>query len=351
MSQSPDLDRIKSHFQKTADNRLPYVEFPRETRAKTFIGKAPQTISFPSPQKKTALPQGDSLSPRPSSGEWTALDRAIGNGRFQQRQSQQHWPCVVVTGSAGGTGKTLLLASLAAQWSLSGRPVILLDLTASSFLSFLFLGKKKTESIRMGKVWTTYARQGETIPLLSVRLESSFFGSGETEWALSDLYHELRLEAPSLLPASAKILPLILIDLPLFPSSLIGEAAEMSPLVLLPVLPEIPSLLAAKEMENCFERTEAEKRLYVERFYILNRLDETRLIHQNLASRFQWLLGSRLCPHSIADNPLLEDLLARGHSFLDMPSENASPVLCDRIGRWIMEKAEILARQDKIRAG
>ena len=351
MSQSPDLDRIKSYFQTTNDNRIPYVEFPTEPKKNSPTGTRSRTVSFPPPQKKPSLSPGDSLAFRPSTGEWTALDRAIGKGRSQQRQSEQHWPCVLVTGSAGGTGKTLLLASLAAQWSLSGRPVILLDLTASSFLSFLFLGKKKTESVRMGKIWTTYACQGETIPLLSVRFQSPSFGSGETECAFMDLYHELRMETPSLLTLSSGTFPLILVDIPLSPPSLLEEASEMSPLVLLPVLPEIPSLLASKEMENFFERTETEKGLYCERFYILNRLDETRSIHQSLAARFQWLLGARLCPHTIADNPLLEDLLARGHNFLDLPAEGASPVLCDRIARWVMEKAEILARQEKIRAG
>ena len=351
MSQSPDLDRIKSHFQKTGEEPFPYVEFPQEQTKPPLSGARARTVSLPPPSRNPPLPSRESLLPRIATGEWAALDRAIGKGRSLQRQSEQHWPCVLVTGSAGGTGKTLLAASLAAQWSLSGRPVVLLDLNASSFLSFLFLGKKKTESVRAGKIWTTYARPGEAIPLLSVRFQSPLSGSGGTECAFSDLYHEIRLEAPSLFPLSPRTLPLILVDMPLYPPSLIEEAAGMSPLVLLPTLPEIPSLLAAKEMENFFERTEADRGLYFERYYILNRINENRPLHQNLAARFQWLLGSRLCPVTIAENPAMEDLLANGHSFLNLPTENQAPVLSDRIARWVMEKSDVLSRHEASRAG
>ena len=351
MSQSPDLERIKAHFQTTDDASVPYVEFRQETRKLSPSGTGARTVRFAPPPRKIPLPPGDALATQPASGEWTALDRAIGRSRTSPRQPEQHWPCVLVTGPAGGTGKTLLLASLAARWSLSGRPVVLLDLTSSSFLSFLFLGIKKSESVRTGKIWTTYARPGETLPLLSIRFQSPLFGAGEPECAFSDLYHEIRMEVPALLPLSSHTLPLILVDLPLSPPALIEEATGMSPLVLLPLLPEIPSLLAAKEMENFFERTEAEKGLYTERYYILNRLDETRSFHQNLAGRFQWLLGSRLCPVTIPDNPSMEDRLAKGQSFLDMPDENVSLLLCDRIARWALDKADMLARQEKIRAG
>lgn len=353
MSQSPDLDRIKSYFQMARrGEESPYVEFrPDVQNVSLSAESAPRKSLSPPPLRKTPPSPPEPLPVPPSSDELPALDRAIGISRPTIVQPEKRWPVVLITGPAGGTGKTLLLASLAVQWALMGRPAVVLDLSPSSFLSFLFLGQQKTETARSGKIWTSFFMNGEKIPLLSVRMDPPFYSPTGTDLAFTDLYHEIRKEAPALYTFPKHPVPLILLDLPMANRVLFEEAVGFGPLVIAPLIPEIPSLLAAKEMENFFERAETEKGTYCERYYIINRLHHGNAFHHHLSGRFEWLLKSRLCPLSIPENPSLEALLAKGENFLGIHSDVEFPAVFEQVSRWVLDRIDLLTRTGNARTG
>jgi cellulose biosynthesis protein BcsQ len=352
VSQSPDLDRIKSYFQMSRrGEESPYVEFRQDAQKMSLPAESarPRPLSPPvrTPPRQPVTP----VPVPPSSDELPALDRAIGKSRPTIVQTEKRWPAVLITGPAGGTGKTLLLASMAAQWALMGRSVIVLDLSPSSFLSFLFLGQQKTETARAGKIWTSFFMNGEKIPLLSVRMDPPFYSRSGTDLAFTDLYHEIRKEAPALYSFPHHPTPVILLDLPMANRSLFEEAVDFGPLVIAPLIPEIPSLLAAKEMENFFDRAEAEKGIYCERYYIINRLHHGNSFHNHLAGRFDWLLNTRLCPLSIPENPALETLLAKGENFLGIQSDIEFPAVFEQVSRWVLDRLDLQVRTGSARTG
>lgn len=359
MSQSPDLEQIMSYFQ-TESGGAPsrYVEFPRTPLApvKPLPGKRRiQTLPPPAPPPPTPEPSTPELSITPEksstalSGEWPALDAILGKERTGRPTSIRKWPTILMTGSVGGTGKTLLLASIAARLALRGRPVIVVDLNGTSYLPFLFIGSHKVSTTRMGRIWTSFFHEGVQIPLLSVRTDGPLSGATDPgiDLSFSDLYNEIRAEAPALVSLPDLPLPLILVDLDASGRPIFEETVTRAQIALSPVAPEIPSLLAAKEMENYFGTLESGKGIYCERYYIINRLSGDNPFHAHLRSRFESLLSRRLCPVIIPEDPLLESLLARGEPFLTILSRIGVSRAIEETGRWLLDRCESLERTEQ----
>jgi cellulose biosynthesis protein BcsQ len=358
MSQSPDLERIMSYFQ-TESGGAPsrYVEFPLTPPApvKPLPGKRRgQTLPPPAPPPPTPEPSITlEESSAALSGEWPALDAILGKGRTGRPTSRRQWPTILMTGSVGGTGKTLLLASIGATLALRGRPVIVVDLNGTSYLPFLFIGSHKVSTTRMGRIWTSFFHEGVQIPLLSVRTDGPLSGTTDPgiDLSFSDLYNEIRAEAPALVSFPDLPLPLILVDLDASGRPIFEETVTRAQIALSPVAPEIPSLLAAKEMENYFGMLESGKGIYCERYYIVNRFSGDNPFHAHLRNRFESLLNRRLCPVIIPEDPLLESLLARGEPFPGTLSKIGIFRANEDIGRWLLEKCEALDRTEQAREG
>jgi hypothetical protein len=366
MSQSPDLERIMSYFHKGAETEATYVEFP-STLPKPVRPQPepPRTRPIPAPPRPAPPPVERPVSVPPAHrpaphfqgpalpGEWPALDEALRKGLPEGAGTEGAWTPILMTGLAGGTGKTLLLTLLATTLALRNTPVILVDLNGSSFIPFLFIGCHRVETTRVGRAWTSYFHEGRQIPLLSVRVEGPFSGDPDsgTDLTFSDLYHEIRAEAPALFPFSDAARPTILIDLAASARPVFEETVSRSRLVLSPIIPEIPSLLSVKELENYFEALETGKGIYCERFYLPNRFSGENPFHAHLLGKFQWLLNRRLCPVVVPEDPALGSFLAQGETFRRLLVQNGITHTLGPVLGWLAEKCEALNRIERSKEG
>jgi cellulose biosynthesis protein BcsQ len=69
--------------------------------------------------------------------------------------------------------------------------------------------------------------------------------------------------------------------------------------------------------------------------YVLNRYDDSRAMHRQVESRLKALLGSRLLPVVISEEPLMDEALSRGLTVSDYAPECSAAVELDALARWL----------------
>ncbi len=213
----------------------------------------------------------------------------------------------------GGTGVTSIAAGLARTLAGSGLRVLLADTCAHSLLSRLFGGSE----VRPGVVRHFVPVTGQTnqmISLVSLGIDNLAGDDGEQYRILDDFIR------------GAARMDRIVWDLSGAPLEWAAKVLSISPQILIPLLPNMNSMVQLRATERFINRCHEEDPA-AQMHYVLNHFDESDPLHVDIRGRFRQMLGRQMLPIALRQSPLVDEALSRGKTVVDHAP--ASPLVAD----------------------
>jgi cellulose synthase operon protein YhjQ len=325
---------------------------PAPAKGRTSSAQRPPYVADPSgpawlyaPQTPLAAPQRPasnaySSSPSQSSvadtlqhsrervaARWFALKGVFEQpGQEQQeapiRQKETRTPVLAVFSLAGGVGKTSLVATLGRALSSLGEKVLLTDTTSHGLLPFYF----GASELRQGVVRTFSPPSGSTdAPIYLVSYDVDQRGSED------DVQQELVEE----IAANSKGTHRILLDLTPGSGWIARRMAAMNPTVLVPLAPDMNSVISLQAVEKYFSGLVDSDGRPVQPYFVINQFDASLPLHLDVREVLRRQLGDRLLPFVIRRAPAVSEALAEGMTVMDYAPE--TPIADDyqSVAAWL----------------
>jgi cellulose synthase operon protein YhjQ len=238
------------------------------------------------------------------------------------RQKETRTPVLAVFSLAGGVGKTSLVATLGRALSSMGEKVLLTDTTSHGLLPFYF----GASELRQGTVRTFSPPSGSTdapIYLVSYEVDQKT----EDEQSQDQLVEEI--------VNNSRGTHRILLDLNVSTSWLIRSMSRMSPTVLVPVGPDMNSVISLQAVEKFFSGVHDGDGRPLQPYYVLNQFDTSLPLHLDIREVMRRQLGDRLLPFVIRRAPAVSEALAEGMTVVDYAPD--APVAADylNLATWL----------------
>lgn len=235
-------------------------------------------------------------------------------------------PLLAVFSLSGGVGKTSLLATLGRALSAEAEKVAVADTTAQGLLPIYF-GSDQARGRGLAG-----AAGGEVPISLSVH---DVLGSGE---------HEREVVVDEILQ-SGQGSDRLLIDVATGASWLVRRLVELHPTVLVPVAPDMNSVISMQAIERQFRGlVDAAGRALLP-FYVLNQFDAALPLHLDVREVFRRQLGDRLLPYAICRSPLVSEALAEGMTVFDYAPDARVSLDYKQIANWLRSISPPAAEQ------
>ena len=241
------------------------------------------------------------------------------------RQKETRTPVLAVFSLAGGVGKTSLVATLGRALSSLGEKVLLTDTTSHGLLPFYF----GASELRQGVVRTFSPPSGSTdAPIYLLSYDVDEMGD---EAAQEELVEELR--------NNSKGTHRILLDLTPGSGWVVKRMARMNPTVLVPLAPDMNSVISLQAVEKYFNGVVDSDGRPVQPYYVINQFDASLPLHLDVREVLRRQLGDRLLPFVIRRAPAVSEALAEGMTVVDYAPETAIAEDYQTAALWLREIA------------
>ncbi len=259
---------------------------------------------------------------------WYALKGVFeqpGNERAEPqpvRQKETRTPVLAIFSFAGGVGKTSLVATLGRSLSSLGEKVLLTDTTSHGLLPFYF----GASELRAETVRTFSPPSGSTdAPIYLVNYAVDQLAGDEA----------VQEHVAEEITKSGRGAHRVLLDLTANTGWLIARMAHLSPTVLVPLAPDMNSIISLQAIEKFIHGINGPDGTPIKVFYVLNQFDASLPLHLDVREVLRRQLGERLLPIVIRRAPAVSEALAEGMTIIDYASD--APVAEDylNVANWL----------------
>ncbi|MBB5346009.1 cellulose synthase operon protein YhjQ/BcsQ [Tunturibacter empetritectus] len=238
------------------------------------------------------------------------------------RQKETRTPVLAVFSLAGGVGKTSLVATVGRALSSMGEKVLLTDTTSHGLLPFYF----GASELRHGTVRTFSPPSGSTdapIYLVSYDVDQKTTDEEAQELLAEEII------------SNGRGAHRILLDLTVGSSWIVRRMARMSPTILVPVAPDMNSVISLQTVEKFFSGVNDGDGRPLQPFYVLNQFDTSLPLHLDVREVMRRQLGDRLLPFVIRRAQSVSEALAEGMTVVDYAPD--APVAEDylNLATWL----------------
>jgi cellulose synthase operon protein YhjQ len=213
-------------------------------------------------------------------------------------------PSMAVFSLAGGVGKTSLVATLGRALSARGERVLLVDTAAFGLLPFFFGATDQ----RPGQL-RTFSPPGVSsdAPIQMVTIDPE--GQGLEASNPESLTGEIA--------KYSRGVSRVIVDLATASGATTRRIMRMSPLVLVPVIPDMNSVVSVSSIDLFFEHNSNPAGKPSLPFYVLNQFDASLPLHLDVREVMREQLGERLLPFALRRTPAMSEALAEGMTVMD----------------------------------
>jgi cellulose synthase operon protein YhjQ len=203
---------------------------------------------------------------------------------------------------AGGVGKTSLVATLGRALSARGERVLLVDTAAFGLLPFFFGATDQRPGLLR-----TFSPPGVSsdAPIQMVTIDPESLGQDTPESLSSEISKFAR-------GASR-----VIVDLATASGATTRRIMRMSPLVLVPVIPDMNSVVSVSSIDAFFEHNSNPAGKPAMPFYVLNQFDASLPLHLDVREVLREQLGERLLAFALRRVPAMSEALAEGMTVMD----------------------------------
>lgn len=255
------------------------------------------------PAIQPPLPASESLqqSRERVASRWYALRGVFGRSaeELQPSRIEGQVPVLAIFSLAGGVGKTSLVAAIGRGLAARGERVLLTDTCSFGVLPFYFGARE----IKPGVV-RTFSGGTSDPPIRVLTLEAERYDSDP------DL---LRRE----MTRGAQDVSRVLIDVATGSSAMLRQAVRLSPLLLVPVVPDMASVVTLPALESFFRNQEGLNGKPLQAWYVLSQFDPSSPLQLDVREVLRQQLGERLLPFAVHRSPAMSEALAEGMTIID----------------------------------
>ena len=231
-------------------------------------------------------------------------------------------PAMAVFSLAGGVGKTSLVATLGRALSARGERVLLVDTAAFGLLPFFFGATDQRPGLLR-----TFSPPGTSsdAPIQMVTIDPE----------------GLNPETPNQESLSGEIAKFtrgvgrIIVDLATASGATTRRIMRMSPLVLVPVVPDMNSVVSVSSIDAFFEHNGNPAGKPAMPFYLLNQFDASLPLHLDVREVLREQLGERLLPFALRRTPAMSEALAEGMTVMDYAPGSALAEDFATLAAWV----------------
>jgi cellulose synthase operon protein YhjQ len=258
---------------------------------------------------------------------WFALKGVFEQpGQEQQetpiRQKETRTPVLAVFSLAGGVGKTSLVATLGRALSSLGEKVLLTDTTSHGLLPFYF----GASELRQGVVRTFSPPSGSTdAPIYLVSYDVDQRGRED----------EVQQQLVEEIAGNSKGTHRILLDLTPGSGWITRRMAAMNPTVLVPLAPDMNSVISLQAVEKYFSGIVDSDGRPVQPYFVINQFDASLPLHLDVREVLRRQLGERLLPFVIRRSPAVSEALAEGMTVMDYAPETPIAEDYQNVAAWL----------------
>jgi cellulose synthase operon protein YhjQ len=279
----------------------------------------PPAPSMPPPPVQALASESLQQSRERVASRWFALRGVFGRNPEELQPSRMEGQVPVLTffSLAGGVGKTSLVAAIGRALAARGERVLLTDTCSFGVLPFYFGARE----IKPGVV-RTFSGGTSDPPIRVLTLEAERYDADP------DL---LRRE----MTRGAQDVSRVLIDVTTGSAPMLRQATRLSPLVIVPVVPDMASVVTLPVLEGFFRNQEGLHGKPLQAWYVLNQFDPSSPLQLDVREVLRQQLGERLLPFAIHRSPAMSEALAEGMTVIDYaPSSPASEDVMSMV-TWI----------------
>jgi cellulose synthase operon protein YhjQ len=238
------------------------------------------------------------------------------------RQKETHVPVLAFFSLAGGVGKTSMVATLGRTLSALGEKTLLLDTTAYGLLPFYFGARE----LRPNTIRTFAPPSGSTdapIHMVSLTVEGRTPEAGAPDPLIEDVQR------------NARGTNRVVMDVSTAAAQLARRIMRLSPIVVVPVAPDMNSVISLNAVEQFFKnQTDGEGRP-VKVYYLLNQFDPSQPLHLDVREVLRQQLGDRLLPFVIRRSPAVSEALAEGMTVMDYAPNSPAAEDYLNLANWL----------------
>jgi cellulose synthase operon protein YhjQ len=286
--------------------------------------RADANASVPPTPEETLQASRDRLTSR-----WFALNGVFGSSvpaAALRAPVPQRPPVLAVFSLAGGVGKTSLVATLGRALSARGERVLLVDTAAFGLLPFFFGARDQRPGVL--RTFTPPGASGDA-PIQLVTVDPETLGP-ETA-PQETLSHEIS--------RNSRGAGRVVIDLATASGATIRRALRLSPTVLVPVVPDMSSVVSVSSIDAFFQHHVTGSGQQVRPYYVLNQFDSSLPLHLDVREVLREQLGERLLPFALRRTPAVSEALAEGMTVVDYAPDSAVAEDFGNLAGWVKSLA------------
>jgi cellulose synthase operon protein YhjQ len=227
-------------------------------------------------------------------------------------QAQSLAEVMAVFSMAGGVGKTSLVATLGCALAGRGERVLLVDTAALGLLPFFFGARDR----RPG-VLRTFRPQGPAFDS-SIQVVAIDPDTLAPEMPGQDQF-------TTEITKFSRSVGRVIFDVATASSTTTRRVMRMNPLVLVPLVPDMNSVLSVSSIDAFFQQNGSGPGKPVHPYYVLNQFDPSLPLHLDVREVLRQQLADRLLPFVLHRTPAVSEALAEGMTVMDYaPGSNVA---------------------------
>lgn len=235
-------------------------------------------------------------------------------------------PVLAVFSLAGGVGKTSLVATLGRALSARAERVLLVDTASFGLLPFFFGARDQRPG--MLRTFTAPGNSGDApVQLLTVDCDNLGPESSPQEMLSQEILRNGH--------AASRIL----VDLATASGAITRRVLRMNPTVLVPVVPDMSSVVSVGAIDTFFQRNSATSGHSIMPFYVLNQFDPSLPLHLDVREVLREQLADRLLPFSLRRTPAVSEALAEGMTVVDYAPNSTVTEDFGALAGWVKSLA------------
>lgn len=263
-----------------------------------------------------------------NSARWFALKGILGGDSVPQGDSApasaSNVPVLQVFSLSGGVGTTSLVATLGRALSARGERVLLVEATSLGSLPYFFGGSESRS--RSPRTFRPPASSTDTP--IRVATASPEVPVGADAWQSS---------LPSEIEGWARGASRVIVDAATRSAGTIRALARIAPRVLVPLVPDVRSVLAVKAIDSFLQHESGEPDALPVVHYLLNQFDPGLPLHMEVRKILRDELGDRLLTFELQRTPAISEALAEGMTIIDYAPDSAAVGSFICLAKWLQE--------------
>ncbi len=235
-------------------------------------------------------------------------------------------PAVAVFSLAGGVGKTSLVATLGRALSSRGERVLLVDTAPYGLMPFFFGAHDQRPGVL--RTFSPPGTSGDA-PIQMVTIDPDTLGP---ETAAQEVLS-------SEIMKYSRGVSRVVVDLATASGATTRRVLRMSPLVLVPMVPDMNSVVSVSSIDSFFQHNINPNSKQLMPFYILNQFDPSQPLHLDIREILREQLGDRLLTIALRRTPAVSEALAEGMTVMDYAPNSTVAEDFANLAGWVKSQS------------